>query len=45
MPLKERPTHALLVRWGKCELQALGIPAIAAVVVLALLVARWLALI
>lgn len=37
--------HALLVRWEKCELQALGIPAIIAVVVFTLLGARWLGLI
>jgi hypothetical protein len=38
------PRHALLLRWGKCELQALGIPAILSVVVVALIGARWLGL-
>ena len=41
----KKPAHALLLRWGKCEIQALGIPAIIAVVVVALLGARWLGLI
>ncbi len=44
MPQKEKATHALLVRWGDCELEAVGIPAITAVVVLLLLGARWLGL-
>jgi hypothetical protein len=30
---EKEPRHALLLRWGKCELQALGIPAIVAVIV------------
>lgn len=41
---KGKATHALLVRWGDCELEAVGIPAITAVVVLLLLGARWLGL-
>ena len=45
MPRKKEPDHALFVRWGKCEVGALGRPAIVAVVVLALLGARWLGLI
>jgi hypothetical protein len=45
MPKKKEPSHALFLRWGSCELGAFGIPAIAAVVVLALLGARWLGLI
>jgi hypothetical protein len=45
MPQKKEPTHALLVRWGKCELQAVGAPAIIAIVVLAVLGAKWLGLI
>ena len=35
--------HALLLRWGKCKLQALGIPV--AVIVVALIGPRWLGLI
>ena len=45
MPPRKEPTHALLLRWGKCELQAIGVPAIVAVIVVALLGARWLGLI
>jgi len=45
MPQKEKSAHALLVRLGRCEVQALGIPAIVAVVVFALLGARWLGLV
>ena len=41
---KKEPRHALFLRFGNCELGALGVPAIAAVVVLALLGARWLGL-
>jgi len=39
------PNHALLVRLGKYEFQAVGLPAILAVIALALLTARWLGLI
>ena len=42
---EKEPRHALLLRWGKCELQALGIPAIVAVIVVALVGPRWLGLI
>jgi hypothetical protein len=42
---KQKPPHAFLVRWGKYELEAIGIPAIVVVAVLILLGARWLALI
>lgn len=42
----EKPSrHALFLRFGNCELGALGLPAIAVVVVLTLLGARWLGLI
>jgi hypothetical protein len=42
---EKHPRHALLLRWGKCEVHALGIPAIVAVVLLTLLGARWMGLI
>jgi hypothetical protein len=42
---EKQSRHALLLRWGKYEFQALGIPAILVVVVAALLGARWLGLI
>ena len=45
MPQKEKPFHALFVRWRDVEIGAFGIPAIIAFIVLSLLVARWLALI
>jgi hypothetical protein len=44
MPRKEKQTHALLVRWGRFELRALGLPAIIAVVVLTVVGARWFGL-
>jgi hypothetical protein len=43
-PEKQSP-HVLFVRWGKFELQALGIPAVIAVVVFTIVGARWLGLI
>jgi hypothetical protein len=42
---KKEPSHALFVRWRDLEIGAFGIPAIVAVVVVALLGARWLGLI
>ncbi len=44
-PHKNKPRHALLVRAGKYQLEALGLPAIVTVVIVALLGARWLGLI
>ncbi len=44
MPRKEKYAHALLVRWGRFELHALGLPAIIAVVVFTVLGARWFGL-
>jgi hypothetical protein len=41
MPQKQRPAHALFVRWRELEIGAFGIPAIIAFVVVALLLARW----
>jgi hypothetical protein len=41
----KRLRHALLMRGGKFELQALGCPAIVTVVVFTILGARWLGLI
>jgi len=40
----KRPPHALLVRWGKFELQAFGFPAIIAVMIFTIVGARWLGL-
>jgi hypothetical protein len=45
MPNKQERPHALLVRWGKFEVHAFGVPAIIAVVVFAVLGGRWLGLI
>jgi hypothetical protein len=45
MPDKSKPPHALVVRWGKYEMEAIGIPAIAVIAVLLVLGARWLGLI
>jgi len=42
----EKPSrHGILLRWGKYEFQAFGIPAILTVAVVAVLGARWLGLI
>jgi hypothetical protein len=35
------PRHALFLRVGSCEIGALGVPAIVAVILLALLAAVW----
>jgi len=44
----QKSPHALFVRWGNRELHAVGVPAIGAVIIavmiLALLGARWLGL-
>jgi hypothetical protein len=42
---KKEPAHALFVKWRDLEIGAFGIPAIIAVIVVALIGARWLGLI
>ena len=38
------PPHALFLKWGKLELGAFGIPAIGALVIIALIAAGWIGL-
>ncbi len=45
MSPEKQPPHALFVRWGKFEIQALGFPAVIAVVIFTVVGARWLGLI
>jgi hypothetical protein len=41
MPLKKKIDHALFVKWRELEVGAFGIPAIIAVTVCTLVLARW----
>jgi hypothetical protein len=41
MPLKKKIDHALFVKWRELEVGAFGIPAIIAVIVCTLVLARW----
>jgi hypothetical protein len=45
MTPEKQPRHALFVRWKDYELGAFGVPAIVAVIMLALIGARWLGVI
>jgi hypothetical protein len=43
-PKETPPNHALFVEWGRFKLGAYGIPAIAALIVIAVIGGRWFGL-